>query len=205
MTAFPLSNVSMLSWLVSWLKICQKQSPDHPGSKIRYQAIGVIDQTLTRCFRAFNWRLCWKRRERERERSRAEILPKVGVHREGKIPFLDPSILWWKITTSSTFREHRKCFIPQVVLPTPNYPSPQLQCWIRAPVCKTFLSSSSIHYSLGRQVVKKVLWNVFWEFHRPLGCSAAAVLPKQARGTLRTHFMLCVIESFVWCVHCTIH
>ena len=55
----------MLSWLVSWLKICQKQSPDHPGSKIRYQAIGVIDQTLTRCFRAFNWRLCWKRRERD--------------------------------------------------------------------------------------------------------------------------------------------
>ena len=35
-------------------------------------------------------------------------------------------------------------------------------------------------YSLGRQVVKKVVWHVFWEFHRQLGWTAAAMLPKQA-------------------------
>ena len=28
---------------------------------------------------------------------------------------------------------------------------------------------------------------VFWEFHRLLGCTAAAMLPKQARGTFRKH------------------
>ena len=30
--------------------------------------------------------------------------------------------------------------------------------------------------------------NVFWEFRRPLDCTAAAVLPKQARETFRKHF-----------------
>ena len=43
-------------------------------------------------------------------------------------------------------------------------------------------------YSLGRQVVKQVLKNVFREFHRLLGCTAAAVLPNEARRTFKKHF-----------------
>ena len=35
-------------------------------------------------------------------------------------------------------------------------------------------------YSLGRQLVPKVLYNVFLDFHRLLGCTAAAVRAAQA-------------------------
>ena len=42
-------------------------------------------------------------------------------------------------------------------------------------------------YSLGQQILEKVLRHVFWSFHRQLGLTAAAMLPKQARGTSRKH------------------
>ena len=46
------------------------------------------------------------------------------------------------------------------------------------------LGKFSLHvcYTLGRQLEDKVLLNIFWEFHR-----AAAMLPKQGRGTFRKH------------------
>ena len=40
---------------------------------------------------------------------------------------------------------------------------------------------------MGWQLVLKVLYNVFSEFFRPLGCTAPAMLLKQARGTYRKH------------------
>ena len=40
---------------------------------------------------------------------------------------------------------------------------------------------------MGRKLVPKVLFTFFREFPRLLGITAAAMLPKQARGTLRKH------------------
>ena len=52
-----------------------------------------------------------------------------------------------------------------------------------------FLLVNFTMYSLGCRVVKKVLQNVFREFHRLLGCTAAAVLPKrQAKSSFRKYF-----------------
>ena len=42
-------------------------------------------------------------------------------------------------------------------------------------------------FSLGRQDEERILQHVFWEFERQLGWTAAAMLPKQARGTSRKH------------------
>ena len=42
-------------------------------------------------------------------------------------------------------------------------------------------------YWVGRPLVPKVLKTVFWEFPRSLGCTAAAMLPMQAKGTFRKH------------------
>ena len=40
---------------------------------------------------------------------------------------------------------------------------------------------------MGRKLVPKVLFTFFREFPRLLGITAAAMLPKQARGTFRKH------------------
>ena len=42
-------------------------------------------------------------------------------------------------------------------------------------------------YWVGRPLVPKVLFTVFREFPRLLGFTAAAMLPKQARGSFRKH------------------
>ena len=46
-----------------------------------------------------------------------------------------------------------------------------------------FILAIETTYSLGQQVVKKVCQM----FHRVLGYTAAAMLPKQARGSFRKH------------------
>ena len=38
---------------------------------------------------------------------------------------------------------------------------------------------------MGRSLLPKVLLTVFGEFPRPFGCTAAAMLPEQARGSFR--------------------
>ena len=43
----------------------------------------------------------------------------------------------------------------------------------------------ALHYRVGRPLVPKVLFTLF--FPRLLGCSVAAMLPKQARETFRKH------------------
>ena len=42
-------------------------------------------------------------------------------------------------------------------------------------------------YRVGQPFVPKVLFIFFSEFPRLLGCTAAGMLPKQARGTFRKH------------------
>ena len=42
-------------------------------------------------------------------------------------------------------------------------------------------------YRVGRPRVPMVLFTFFLEFSKLLGCTAAAMLPQQARGTLRKH------------------
>ena len=53
------------------------------------------------------------------------------------------------------------------------------QCWHWLHHCTVW------SVRLWKRFVKKV----FWEFHRPQGCTAAAVLPEQARETFRKHFI----------------
>ena len=57
-----------------------------------------------------------------------------------------------------------------------------LEFWIFVLLEKTEI------YSQGRKVVKMVLQNVFQEFHWPLGCTAAAVLPKLSENILQHLF-----------------
>ena len=45
----------------------------------------------------------------------------------------------------------------------------------------------AVWYRVGRPLVPKVLLTVFWEFPRLLVFTAAAMLPKQARGTYKKH------------------
>ena len=73
---------------------------------------------------------------------------------------------------------------PQVIIPVykQSGPSSRRQPFVDIEMRVVLL------YSLGLQVVKKVLQHVFWKFHRQLGWTAAAMLPKQARGTVRKNF-----------------